>query len=72
MSFGVWVRADYSAAADLFIGSNLDYLYSIACGKRIQEQGIKAWKIKRDFRAGVFENPPWPPFYKGGNNAFML
>jgi len=40
MGFSVWVRAVYSAAADMFIGSNMDIVYFTACGKRIQEEGI--------------------------------
>jgi hypothetical protein len=51
---------------------HIDYLYSIVCEKRIQEQGFGAWEIERDFRVGVFGNPPWPAFLKGGYNASML
>lgn len=49
MGIGVWVRADYSAAADLFIGSNMYGVYSNACEKRIQVQGIGELKIEGGF-----------------------
>jgi hypothetical protein len=49
----------------LFIGSYMDILYSNACKKRIQEEGIGEKKIG-GFCCGMSENPPWPPFLKGG------
>jgi hypothetical protein len=48
------------------------FMYSIACAKRIQEEGIGKWQIKGDFRVDTLENPPWPPFFKKGRNAIML
>ena len=58
MGIGVWVQAVYPAAAVLFIGSNLDIMYSTACKMRIQEEGIGDWQIKGDFRMGMLENTP--------------
>jgi hypothetical protein len=65
--FGLFIRQRRIC----LLAINKHNIYFIPCKMRIQEQGIGAWKIEGDFRAGVFGNPR-PLFQKGGKNAFML
>jgi hypothetical protein len=61
MGIGAWVRVVYSAEADLFIRNIINFLYSIAYGKRIQEEGIGHGRLRGISGQVCTEIPPCPP-----------